>query len=430
MSRNNAADRRGKNVFGLLDIGTAKVAAAVLVTGSAKAVPGADGVAASMTGHIAGLGVHRSRGVKAGVLTDLDEAETAVRAAISQAERSAGVTLDSVIVTVSCGRLKSQHFAAGAEIDSGTVTDDDISRVLSGGRAYAERDGRMLVHMNRLGFRLDGGLGVRDPRGLAARRMAADMHAVTADEAPVRNLLLLIERCYLACDGLVATPYASALATTTEEERQLGVTCIDMGAGTTSIGIFADGHFIGADVIPVGSQHITFDIARALQTPLVEAERIKTLYGTLFTAQSDEHDTFSYPLSGEEDGQTHHSNKARLAEIIRPRAAQILSLARERLAQNGASAYAGDKVVLTGGAAQLLGAAEFAANELGQAVRVGRPVAISGLPATIAGPQFASLTGLAISASAGLGEFSPYRDRDAFGQGDFGRVGSWLKAGF
>ena len=119
-----------------------------------------------------------------------------------------------------------------------------------------------------------------------------------------------------------------------------------------------------------------------------------------------------------------------MAEIIRPRVAQILSLARERLAQNGASAYAGDKVVLTGGAAQLLGAAEFTANELGLAVRVGRPVAISGLPATIAGPQFAALSGLAVAASAGLGEFSPYRDRDAFGQGYFGRVGSWLKAGF
>ena len=426
MMGRGAGDRRGQTVFGLLDIGTAKVTAAVMVL-DPKAPPGSDGLPPA---RIAGLGVHRSRGVKAGVLTDLDEAELAIRAAISQAERAAGVTLESVVVTVACGRLKSTHFAAGAEIDSGAVTGGDIARVLSGARAYAERDGRMLVHMNRLGFRLDGAHGVRDPRGLAARHMSADMHAVTADEAPVRNLLLLIERCYLACDGLIATPYASALAVTTVEERQIGVTCIDFGAGTASAGLFADGRFIGAEVVPVGSQHITFDIARALQTPLAEAERIKTLYGTLVCAQSDEHESFSYPLAGEEDGATHQTTKARLAEVIRPRVAQILSLVRERLAQNGASAYAGDKVVLTGGAAQLLGSAEFAANELGQAVRIGRPVTLSGLPSAIAGPQFAALTGLALAARTGLSEFSPSRDRDAFEQGYFGRVGSWLKAGF
>jgi cell division protein FtsA len=426
MKTRGTNDKRGQTIYGLLDIGTAKVAAAVLVLDH-KSSPSGDGLPEA---RITGLGVHRSRGVKAGVLTDLDEAEQAVRAAISQAERAAGVTLESVIVTVACGRLKSHHFSAGAEIESGTVRDDDIARVMSGARAFAERDGRMLVHMNRLGFRLDGAQGVRDPRGLAARQMSADMHAVTADEAPVRNLLLLIERCYLDCAGLIATPYASALAVTTEEERQIGVTCIDLGAGTASAGLFADGRFIGAEVVPVGSQHITFDIARALQTPLAEAERIKTLYGTLVFAQSDEHESISYPLAGEEDGATYQTNKARLGDIIRPRAAQILSLVHERLAQNGASAFAGDKVVLTGGAAQLLGSAEFAANELGQAVRIGRPATIPGLPATIAGPQFAALTGLALAARSGLGEFSPYRDRDAFGQGYLGRVGSWLKSGF
>lgn len=426
MRGRNTAEKRGPGVYGLLDIGTAKVSAAVLVRDPKSPTA----IGSSPAVKVAGLGVHRSKGVKAGVLTDLDDAELAVRAAISQAERAAGVTLESVIVSVSCGRLKSQHFAAGAEIEGGTVGEDDIARVLSGARAYAERDGRTLIHMNRIGFRLDGAQGIRDPAGLAARRMFADMHAVTADEAPVRNLLLLIERCYLACDGLVATPYASALAVTTEEERQLGVTCIDFGAGTASAAIFAEGRFIGAEVVPVGSQHITFDIARALQTPLEEAERIKTLYGTLLSAQSDEHETFSYPLAGEEDGAVYQTNKARLGDIIRPRVAQILSLVRERLAQNGASAYAGDKVVLTGGAAQLLGIAEFAANEFGQAVRIGRPLILPGLPQAIAGPQFAALTGLALAADSGLEEFSPYRDRDAFGQGYLGRVGSWLKSGF
>jgi cell division protein FtsA len=409
---------RGQQIFGILDIGTSKVAAAVVV-----AEPGFEP-------HIAGLGMQRSKGVKAGVLTDLDQAELAVRAAISQAERAAGLTLDSVSVSVSCGRLKSVHFAAKAEVDSGVVTDDDVERMLDGGRSYAERDGRTLLHMNRLGFLLDGAEGVRDPRGLAARFISAHLHAVTADEAPLRNLLLLIERCHLGCDGLVATPYASALATTTDEERAIGVTCIDFGAGTTSISMFSDGRFVGADIIPVGSQHITFDIAKALQTPLSEAERIKTLYGTLVSAQSDEHESFSYSLAGEEDGGSYQTTKARLTDIIRPRVAQILGLVRERLAQNGASAYAGDKVVLTGGASQLLGCSEFTANELGRPVRLGRPQALTGLPESLSAPQFAAVVGLAIAASQSGAESISYRDRAGVSRGYFGRVGSWLKAGF
>ena len=417
MRGQNTGDRRSQDIFGILDIGTSKVAAAVVV-----ASPGA-------APSIAGLGMQRSKGVKAGVLTDLDEAEMAVRSAISQAERAAGVTLDSVSVTVSCGRIKSTHFAANADIASGVVSDDDIDKMLDGGRAYAERDGRTLLHMNRLGFRLDGAEGVRDPRGLAARHLTAHLHAVTADEAPLRNLLLLIERCYLGCDGLVATPYASALATTTEEERAVGVTCIDFGAGTTSISMFADGRFAGAEVIPVGSQHITFDIAKTLQTPLSEAERIKTLYGTLVSAQSDEHESFSYPLTGDDDGASYQTTKARLTDIIRPRVAQILGLARERLAQNGASAYAGDKVVLTGGASQLLGYSEFTANALGRPARLGRPGAMAGLPDSITGPQFAALAGLCYAARQSAGELGGRRERQGT-QGYLGRVGSWLRAGF
>jgi cell division protein FtsA len=427
MRHPSSADRRTQNIFGILDIGTAKVAAAVVV---ADGSPQRSGRGDRPMLRIAGLGLQRSKGVKSGVLTDLDDAENAVRAAVGQAERAAGVTLASVSVAVSCGRLKSTHFAANAQVETGVVSDDDIERILDGGRAFTERDGRSLIHMNRLGFRLDGIEGVRDPRGLAGRHLTAHLHAVTADESPLRNLLLLVERCYLQCDGLVATPYASALATTTEEERALGVTVIDLGAGTTSIAMFVDGRFAGADVIPVGSQHITFDIAKALQTPLVEAERIKNLYGTLVTAQSDEYESISYPLAGDEDGATYQTTKARLTDIIRPRVAQILGLVRERLAQNGASAHAGDKVVLTGGASQLLGSSSCVADHLLRSVRPGRPFALPGLPESLGGPQMATLAGLAIVAAQSGSEYDAFRDRASFPRGYLGRMGSWLKAGF
>lgn len=414
--RRNKSSRRGPAAMGLLDIGTSKVAAAI-ITGDGPDV------------RIAGVGLQRSKGMKAGVLTDLDAAEGAVRAAIGQAERAAGITLDGVVCSFAAGRLKSQHFAAKTDVANGRVAQEDLDRVTKAGRDYAERDGRALVHLNTLGLRLDGAAGLRDVRGMAARQLAADFHAVTADETPLRNLMLLIEHGYLACDGVVASPYASALAVTTREERELGVTVIDIGAGTAGIAVFAEGHLAGIDVIPVGSQHVTFDIARALQTPLTEAERIKTLYGTLITAQSDEHETFSYPVAGEEDGATYEATRARLTEIIRPRFAQIFALVRERLGENPASAYAGDAVVLTGGAVQLLGTVEFAARELGRPVRLGRPGAIPGLPASVAGPHFSTLCGLAV-ASGEEGGIIHRASADGPEQGYLGRVGSWLKSSF
>jgi cell division protein FtsA len=417
------ADRCNYQTFGLLDIGTAKTVAAVVV---AEFAPGV----AEPSLRLAGLGLQRSKGVKAGVLTDLDEAESVVRAVIGQAERAAGVAVGSFTVSVACGRLASIHCTARTDVETGYVSDEDLERLSAAGESYAERDGRTLIHLNRLGYELDGAGGVKDPIGLSARRLSAGFHAVTADEAPLRNLLVLIERCYAGCDGLVAAPYASALAVTTAEERQFGVTCIDFGAGTTSIALFADGLFAGTDVIPVGAQHLTYDIAKTLQTPLVEAERIKTLYGTLLNAQSDEHESFSYPIAGEEDDASYETTKARLADIVRPRMQQLMGLVRERLALNAASRYAGEKVVLTGGASQLLGLSEFVANELGRPVRLGRPLELAGLNASLAGPQLATLSGLAIVAARGNGELSTPHGRKALKQGYLGRVGMWLKRGF
>ncbi len=153
-----------------------------------------------------GVGHLRSRGLKAGVITDLAEAEATVRAAIAQAERMAHRTLEEVFVSVSCGRLQSSNFSASVDITGGVVRDDDIDRLMTGGHAFAEREGRTLIHLNRLGFRVDGAAGSHDPRGMAASRLSADLHTVAADEAPVRNLMLVVERCYLNVRALDRHP--------------------------------------------------------------------------------------------------------------------------------------------------------------------------------------------------------------------------------
>jgi cell division protein FtsA len=242
--------------------------------------------------------------------------------------------------------------------------------------------------------------------------------------------MLVVERCYLGVRALIATPYASALAVTSEEERRLGVTCIDIGGGTATVAAFADGHFIHAAAIPVGGHHITLDIAQALHMPLAEAERIKTLYGTLVVAQSDAYQTFAYAPAGEEEGVRAQATKAQLAGIIQPRVAGILSLVRERLEKAGMNALAGERVVLTGGTAQLVGIGEFAANTLGRPTRIAAPQESAGLPQRIGSPAFATAAGLLTVAASGSGEVPALQGREALGGGYLRRVGEWLKAGF
>jgi cell division protein FtsA len=424
MLNRDKTDGRNSQIVGLLDIGTSKVACII------AALDAPERTGESRRVRVLGIGHLRSRGLKAGVITDLAEAETTVRAAIAQAERMAHLTLEEVFVSVSCGRLQSSNFAASVDITGGVVRADDIERLMTGGHAFAEREGRTLIHLNRLGFRVDGAAGSHDPRGMAASRLAADLHTVAADEAPVRNLMLVVERCYLNVRALIATPYASALAATSEDERRLGVTCIDIGGGTATVAAFYDGHFIHAATIPVGGHHITLDIAQALQTPLAEAERIKTLYGTIVVAQSDEYETFSYALAGEEEGARGQATKAQLAGIIRPRVAGILGMVRERLDKAGVSAFAGERVVLTGGASNLVGLGEFAANTLGRPARVSMPQPSAGLPQNVSSPAFSTVAGLLAVAASGSGEVSGLRDREALGGGYFERVGEWLKTGF
>lgn len=414
------------DVLGLIDIGTSKICCLVLVPDRNHRTGGG----AAPGYRVAGIGHQRSRGVKAGVVVDLDDAEQAVRAAVAQAERMAGLRLEEVIVGAACGRMRSSHFVAHADISSGYVRDADIKRLRAAGRAYAERDGRLLLYLDRLGWRIDGVSGIHDPKGMAGQRLSADLHAITADDAPLRNLVLLIERCYLTLARAIPSPLASALAVTSEEERRLGITCLDIGGGMTSISVFADGRFIFADSVPVGGNHMTFDIARELRTPLAEAERIKALYGSLVAARSDEHEVITYPLAGEEEPALHHTTKARLREILQPRMEGLLGLVRERLQRSNVMSYAGERVVLTGGTSQLIGIGEFAANTLGRPVRLARPQPINGMAASSCSPAFAAVIGLAAAANMSRSCWSSFPEFPGTQESYLGRMGQWLRQSF
>lgn len=413
---NRIAKTPPEDVVSLLDIGTFKTTCLIV------ARPG---------NRILGIGQSRSEGIKAGSIADLNLAEETVRAAVGRAEAQAGVRVDEVVVAATCGRLGSITFAASAETGGHRVTHADLDRVLAAAEQFVSTDGRALLHLHGLGYRLDGETPVANPVGMLAGRLTLDVNAITADEAPVRNLTLLIERCLLRVAEIFAAPYASAVATMTEEEARLGVSVIDMGGGTTSVAAFLDGQLVYADAIAVGGNHLTYDIARTLSTPLAEAERIKTLYANLMGAHADENDLVTYPVAGGGEGELYHTSKARLRQIVRPRVEEILGLVRDRLLRSGYGEAVLGRVVLTGGASGIVGLPALAMRELGCSVRIGAVRGLPGLPPGVAAPSLAAVVGLASLAEAPGHRTArdPLRPADR-GRGYVARAGRWLKESF
>jgi cell division protein FtsA len=255
------------------------------------------------------------------------------------------------------------------------------------------------------------------------------MHVVTAELAPVRNLELLINRSHLEVETMVATPYASGLSTLVDDESELGVACVDLGGGTTSIAVFADGQVVHTDAIAVGGHHVTMDIARGLSTRLADAERIKTLHGSALTTTSDDHDIVGIPTVGDDRNDVVNIPRGSLTRIIRPRVEEILELVRDRLAASGFSGRINRRVVLTGGASQLTGLVEVARRILGHNARLGRPLGIAGLPQTAKGPAFAASVGLLIYPQvAQIEQFDAgVRAAQAAGDGYLPRMRRWLR---
>jgi cell division protein FtsA len=424
---------RGKRqrIVTALDVGTSKICCLIAKTWSAP-----DWLEVASDGiqfEVLGFGHHGAEGLKGGMVTHLDRAEHCIRSAVDAAERMAGVVVEEAHVAITCGRLKSESFSASVALPSGAVREDDTLRVIAGARQYAGREKRMVLHALPTGYRLDDHNGIRDPLGMCGERLGIDIHAVTADEVAIRNLSLCVERCHLGVSGLVAAPYASALAVITPDEAKLGVACIDFGAGTTTLSVFSDGHFIHTDAVALGGAGITTDIARALAAPLEHAERLKTLHGSAFATPSDEREIITFPSVGE--GQRALMNqitKAQLAVIIRPRVEEILDLMRRRLAACAHASEAAQTIVVTGGGSQLTGLSELASNMFGRPVRLGRPRTLNGLPDAVAGPDFAGAVGLLKQWARGDDKLSGRAEQRFLGTGTgyLARVSEWIRDNF
>src|SRR6201746_1772395 len=276
-----------------LDIGTSKIACMI-----ARLRPCPPNEALRGRSHaveLIGYSQIQSRGVKAGAVVDLAECEQAVRQAGALAERMAKVRVESVLLSVSAGRLQGQLIEAAADIKGGAVTAADVTRVTSTGMRHATGEGRTVLHALPVGYALDGVKGIRDPRGMVARQFGVDMNVVTSDAMVAKNLMLVVERCHLNVEAMAASPYVAGLSVLTDDEADLGAAVVEMGAGTPTIAIYSGGRFVHASGFAVGGQHITMDIARGLGACIADAERIKTLYGTVLTGGSGEGEALSLP---------------------------------------------------------------------------------------------------------------------------------------
>jgi cell division protein FtsA len=415
-----------------LDVGTSKI---VCLIARLEPTPPPDVLRRRSHGvRILGFAHTAASGMKAGSVVDLVEAEEMIRQAIDTAESMAGVQLESVVASLSGGRLGSERFIAGIELANGVVTDGEIARVLAAASRHSVRDGRAVLHSLPIGYALDAAAGIREPRGMLGARFGVDMHMVTTEVATVRNLMLAVERSHLSVEAMVASPYVAALAVLADDESDLGAATIDLGAGTTTFAVFSGGKFVHADGFALGGTHVTMDVARGLNTRIADAERIKAIYGSVLTGGSDERDMITVPPVGDDEREPpQFVSRAALVRIIKPRVEEILEMVRDRLAASPFAAEPRGRVVLTGGASQLAGIADLASRILKRPVRIGRPLGIAGLPEAAKGPAFAVAAGLLVYPQAAhLEHFEPRKTRQLMtGTGGYmARVGQWLRESF
>ena len=386
---------------------------------------------------VVGIGQQASRGIKGGAIVDMAAAEAAIRNAVHAAEQMAGETIERVVVNLSAGAPVSSSVDVEVAINGQEVAEMDLRRAFEHGhQAHGINgqavNGRQLIHSIPTAYRIDGHRGIRDPHGMVGAELGVTIHMVTAASSAVRNLTTCIERCHLDITAYVVSSYAAGLAALVPDEMELGVTVIDMGGGTTTITVFHENNPIYTDLIPVGGNHVTNDIARGLSTPVAHGERIKTLYGYAVAAGADDHETIDVPQVGEDDeARAHQVPRSLLVGIIQPRLEETFELVRSHLEMSGAGKIAGRRVVLTGGASQLSGLGELAGLILDKQIRIGRPIGIEGLAEATGGPAYATCAGL-LSYAASADMAAPHKALPFTGEPNhlLGRVGHWIREHF
>ena len=397
-----------------LDIGTTKIGVIV----AERTESGLD---------VVGMGTHPSRGLRKGVVVDIDATVASIKSAVEEAELMADCEITSVYAGIAGGHIRSFNSHGIVAVKDREVRESDVKRVIDAAKAVAIPMDREVIHVIPQEFIIDDQEGIREPLGMSGVRLEAKIHIVTAAVTSAQNIVKCANKAGLNVVDIILEPLASAEAVLAEDERDLGVCLIDIGGGTTDIAVFADGSIKHTSVLGLGGYHISNDIAVGLRTPFEEAERIKKKFGVAAARFLRTDDVITVPSVG--GRRPREVSRKILCEIIEPRVDEILSLARQELNKSGLAERIPSGVVLTGGCSALEGITELAEEVFESPVRRGSPIHVGGLQDVVRSPMYATGVGLVLfgfSQTRGNPQ-SRFRIRD---ESIFGRVKQRMREWF
>ncbi len=407
-----------KDTIAGLDIGTSKVSCGIARLDASGKL------------RIIGYGHQASRGLKAGMIVDMEALTASVVRAIHAAEEMAEETLQEVFLSVSPAITKPHSLRIEANISGHAIDVADLKKISAQACQEIERSGNHVIHMIPMGYDIDDSHGIKDPRGMFGEALRSSISLISVHPSILRNFAACVERCHLGVSGFVSSSYASGLATLVEDELELGTTLIDMGAGTTSIAVFHDSQLCYTDTILVGGAHVTADIARGFATPMIHAERLKALYGSAMVSSNDDREKIVVPQIGEDENHKGSQiTRGELVRIIRPRIEETFELIRDRIKAAGVHKIAGKRLVITGGASQLAGVNQLANLILEKQGRLGKPLHLLGLEQGSRNPMFSTCAGLMIYGKTmqdNLTELPEKQGQNGVNQ-FFSQIGSWLR---
>jgi cell division protein FtsA len=364
-----------------LDIGTTKICAIV----AEQTENGVD---------IVGIGTHPSKGLRKGVVVDIDSTVDSIKHAVEEAELMADCEITSVYAGIAGGHIRGLNSHGVVAVKDREVKEGDVKRVIDAAKAVAIPMDREVIHVIPQEFIIDDQDGIREPLGMSGVRLEAKIHIVTAAVTSAQNIVKCANKAGLNVMDIVLEPLASSQAVLAQDERDLGVCMIDIGGGTTDVAVFADGSIKNTAVLGLGGYHLTNDIAVGLRTPFDEAERIKKKFGVASARYLASDDVITVPSVG--GRRPREISRKILCEIIEPRVEEILSLARQEIEKAGLADRIPSGVVLTGGASALAGMNELAEEVFESPVRGGSPTHIGGLQDVVRSPMYATGVGLVL----------------------------------
>ncbi len=369
-----------KNLIVGLDIGTSKVVAVVCEITAENEI------------EIIGLGSHPSKGLKKGVVVNIESTVQSIQRAVEEAELMSGCHIHSVFAGIAGSHIRSLNSHGIVAICDSEVANFDVERVMDAARAVAIPADQKILHVLPQEFIIDNQEGIREPVGMSGVRLEAKVHVVTGAVSAAQNIIKCVRRCGLEVDDVILEQFASSYAVLSEDEKELGVCLVDIGGGTADIAIFTEGAIRHTAVIPIAGDQVTNDIAVALRTPTHHAEEIKIKYGCSLTQLASADETIEVPSIG--DRPPRRLSRHTLAEVIEPRYEELLSLIQAELQRSGYEDLVAAGVVLTGGSSKIEGLIELAEEVFHMPVRIGMPQNVKGLVDVVRNPIHATGVGL------------------------------------